>query len=102
VFVDPIADIAVLGSPDDQALSKQADAYDALIDEMVALEIGELPLEHRRPEPLTIAGKTYEGAPLAVPSKHPGGSSRRPPAGLAAATKPCPTQRKHPRNLVTR
>ena len=27
LFVDPIADIAVLGSPDDQALAKQAEAY---------------------------------------------------------------------------
>ncbi len=30
VFVDPIADIAVLGSPDSNAMSEEADAYEAL------------------------------------------------------------------------
>jgi hypothetical protein len=32
LFVDPISDIAVLGSPDTQALSEQADAYGRLIE----------------------------------------------------------------------
>jgi hypothetical protein len=41
LFVDPIADIAVLGSPDDQVLCEQAQVYDALIDAAVPL-----PLEH--------------------------------------------------------
>lgn len=37
VFVDPIADIAVLGSPDNQELSEEAEAYDALIDKTPVL-----------------------------------------------------------------
>jgi hypothetical protein len=36
VFVDPIADIAVLGTPDSQELCEQADEWDALIDEGAA------------------------------------------------------------------
>jgi hypothetical protein len=31
LFADPIADIAVLGSPDNQALSEQADFYEQLV-----------------------------------------------------------------------
>src|SRR5262249_57628847 len=34
LFVDPIADIAVLGQPDNQDLSEQADAYDQLVEDM--------------------------------------------------------------------
>ena len=37
LFVDPMADIAVLGKPDNQALSDEADAYDELVDGMVTL-----------------------------------------------------------------
>jgi hypothetical protein len=43
MFVDPIADIAVLGSPDDQALSDQADAYEELMASMVPLAITAAP-----------------------------------------------------------
>jgi hypothetical protein len=39
VFVDPIADIAVLGSPDDQVLSEEAEAYEALIEDLPALSV---------------------------------------------------------------
>jgi hypothetical protein len=42
-FADPIADIAVLGSPDDQALSEQADAYVTLADAATPLAISEPP-----------------------------------------------------------
>jgi hypothetical protein len=38
-FVDPVADIAVLGSPDDQALYEEARAFDALVDERPAFSI---------------------------------------------------------------
>jgi hypothetical protein len=44
-FADPVADIAVLGSPDNQVLWDEADAYEALIDEALALQIGEAPQE---------------------------------------------------------
>ena len=42
LFVDPIGDVAVLGSPDGQELYKQADAYDALLAAAVPLKIGDI------------------------------------------------------------
>ena len=36
-FADPVADIAVLAKPDDQALREEANAYDELIEEAEAL-----------------------------------------------------------------
>ena len=42
VFIDPVADIAVLGMPDTQDLYEDADAYDRLIDAMVPLRVSEL------------------------------------------------------------
>lgn len=41
VFVDPVADVAVLGSPDDQELGDQADAYHSLVDDSPALRIAD-------------------------------------------------------------
>ena len=58
LFVDPVADIAVLGSPDNQELSDEAEAYRELTDEAVALSISDLP--DWRPE----AGR----APDAIPA----------------------------------
>jgi trypsin-like peptidase len=43
LFVDPIADIAVLGQPDNQALSDEAEAYDALVENMQPLVVGHPP-----------------------------------------------------------
>jgi hypothetical protein len=40
LFVDPIADIAVLGSPDGQVFYEEAEAYDAFIDAATVLPIG--------------------------------------------------------------
>jgi hypothetical protein len=40
LFVDPIADIAVLGCPDTQALGNEADEYDILIEGASLLRIG--------------------------------------------------------------
>jgi len=45
LFADPIADIAVLGQPDNQALSDQADAYDQLVDDMETLVIADAPAQ---------------------------------------------------------
>jgi hypothetical protein len=45
LFVDPIADIAVLGSPDTQGLGKQADAYPALVVSARPLSISDAPEE---------------------------------------------------------
>jgi hypothetical protein len=42
-FVDPVADIALLGSPDNQEMYEEAEAYEALTDAATALPIGFLP-----------------------------------------------------------
>lgn len=42
VFVDPVADVAVLGGPDSQAMSKQADAYERFVGERPTLFVGAL------------------------------------------------------------
>lgn len=41
LFADPVGDVAVLGSPDDQELSDQAAAYDTFVEGRPALRIGE-------------------------------------------------------------
>jgi hypothetical protein len=43
LFADPIADIAVLGSPDNQELAEQAEAYEALVERATPLPIGDAP-----------------------------------------------------------
>jgi hypothetical protein len=43
LFVDPMADIAVLGEPDSQELYKEATAYDDLIGDMTALTVADAP-----------------------------------------------------------
>jgi hypothetical protein len=43
VFVDPIADIAVLGSVDNQVLTDEALAYDELVDQIEPGPIGDVP-----------------------------------------------------------
>jgi hypothetical protein len=45
LFVDPIADIAVLGQPDNQDLSEYADAYDALMDSATTLPVADAPAQ---------------------------------------------------------
>jgi len=73
VFVDPVTDIAVLGSPDNQALNEQADAYEALTEAAVVLEVGALPIKLcQLSPPVTIEGETYQSPPLPVISEHPG------------------------------
>lgn len=44
LYADPIADIAVLGSPDNQELSEEADAYEALVGGVAPLPIARPPL----------------------------------------------------------
>src|ERR1700676_4429023 len=39
LFADPIADLAVLGSPDNQVLFDEADAYEALVDDLPSFRI---------------------------------------------------------------
>jgi hypothetical protein len=43
LFADPIADLAVLGSPDNQELSNQADAYEALVESLDPFPITDAP-----------------------------------------------------------
>jgi hypothetical protein len=43
MFADPIADLAVLGPPDDQELSAQNDAYRELVDSLKPLRIAAVP-----------------------------------------------------------
>ena len=45
LFVDPVADIAVLGPPDEQALSKEREAYDMFVNSLVPLPIADVPEE---------------------------------------------------------
>jgi hypothetical protein len=47
LFADPIADIAVLGSPDDQELRNEAKAYEALIKSATSLSIADGPEQGR-------------------------------------------------------
>jgi Trypsin-like peptidase domain len=47
LFADPLADIAILGSPDGQALWDQAEAYDALTEDKPALRIADAPTSGR-------------------------------------------------------
>ena len=41
VFVDPVADIAVLGQPDNQAMVEEADAFDALIEKLTPFAVAD-------------------------------------------------------------
>ena len=43
LFADPIADIAILGSPDGQNLSEEAEAYEALVETAIPLSIADAP-----------------------------------------------------------
>jgi hypothetical protein len=67
LFADVIADIAVLGQPDNQALYDEADAYDALVDSVHPLAVADAPAQGV--ELLTIGDRQIE----------------RPTAGEAAA-----------------
>jgi hypothetical protein len=67
LFVDPVGDIAVLGSPDREALSEQADEYDALVDGLCALPIAAAP-EESRVLLLSLDGRWFQS-----PVSHSGG-----------------------------
>jgi hypothetical protein len=45
LFVDPVADIAVLGAPDGQVLSEQADTYEAFMASARPLAVAEAPIQ---------------------------------------------------------
>jgi hypothetical protein len=45
LFVDPIADVAVLGQPDTQSLSDEADTYDALVESVTPFAVADAPMQ---------------------------------------------------------
>jgi hypothetical protein len=57
LFVDPVADIAVLGSPDTQALFEEATAYDELVSVAKPLPIADAPKQCREYVKLLHDGK---------------------------------------------
>jgi len=70
LFADPIADIAVLGMPDNQALSKQAEAYERLIGTGPALPIAAASQhKHRVRRPRFGKGHEVQSFRYAVPSR---------------------------------
>ena len=48
LFVDPVADLAILGAPDSQALAAENERYDKLVEARPALRIANLPLVSER------------------------------------------------------
>jgi hypothetical protein len=64
IFMDPIADIALLGTPDTQELWKLAEAYDELIEMAPPLPLATLSFE--RPQHLLPGGETFLGHPEAA------------------------------------
>jgi hypothetical protein len=78
LFVDPVADIAVLGQPDDQALSEEADAYNELVAGLTPLMVADAPKQGV--ELLTLPGFGGDGAVARRPlARGPRGALRRAP-----------------------
>lgn len=59
VFVDPIADLAVLGTPDSQELPAKARAYENLVEAAVALPIADLPVKYHSNMPVISASNGW-------------------------------------------
>jgi hypothetical protein len=59
LFADPIADLAVLGTPDDQDLCEYAEAYEKLIGSVTPLKIADVP-EKGRAWLLSLDGEWFE------------------------------------------
>jgi hypothetical protein len=59
LFVDPIADIAILGAPDNQELSDQYEAYETMVDASEVLEICE-PAQRCRAFLLSLENQWFE------------------------------------------
>ena len=71
LFVDPIADVAVLGSPDNQALYDQADAYEALVAAASPLMIADAPAQGRERTELGIPGAPDTWIDVPTPGRGP-------------------------------
>jgi len=57
LFADPVADIAVLGAPDNQELSAEADAYEAMVADVTPLVIADAPKRRRKRVQLPYGGR---------------------------------------------
>ena len=73
LFVDPVADIAVLGRPDSQALYEDADLYDALIEGHLALRIGDASAAAHRPSMFLAWVLSLDGEWIKCRVAHRGG-----------------------------
>ena len=69
LFIDPIADIAVLGPPDNQALRDEWDAYEAMVDEALPLPVLDAP-EQGRAWLLSLKGGWFQCDLSRHPSPH--------------------------------
>jgi hypothetical protein len=74
LYVDPIADLAVPGSPDNQVLIDEAEAYEAFVDGVTPLPIADLPLtrEPVKLNPVFFSGKKMPGTTIPGPPKWEG------------------------------
>jgi hypothetical protein len=63
LFVDPVADIAILGTPDNQEMWEQAEAYDGLVEPTAPLPMAKL--EFVRKVLAVRDGQTFLGDPKA-------------------------------------
>jgi hypothetical protein len=62
LFADPVADIAVLGCPDNQELFEQAENYEAMVESVAPLKIADCPPEKGRAWLLSLDGEWVECA----------------------------------------
>ena len=61
LFVDPIADLAVLGQADSQQLPGRAEAYDAFVDRVEPFVLGSLPEGNAAVSVLSLDGRWISG-----------------------------------------
>jgi Trypsin-like peptidase domain len=69
LFVDPVNDIAVLGSPDGQALWDEAELYEAMTEAGITLKVSDPPRQYWVQKPYKLGGKTYRERPMPVPTE---------------------------------
>src|SRR4029077_2562754 len=60
LFADPIADVVVLGSPDDQELPNEAEAFNALVESATPIAIAEAPSWENEAWMLSLGGDWFQ------------------------------------------
>jgi hypothetical protein len=68
-FADPVADIAVIGTPDTQTFGNEADRFEALVEDAVPLSLSDFPAE----EEITAWMFSVEGKWFQCTAQHFGG-----------------------------